>query len=155
MTKLSAVGLERSAKRKKKKKESLSISAFKYLRVAMFIWKANIYCTHLHKVRNRVCEHACILTHTHACGAVEGILTSERAGGQRGEKEGIHPSPEVCSVPKDVKMWKSNALWGNYTFKTCFSNLLFCSVLSLFLYLWAIESQLACSHHISLKDCKL
>lgn len=35
------------------KKDILSISAFKYLRAAMFIWKANIYRTHLHAVRCR------------------------------------------------------------------------------------------------------
>lgn len=46
------------------KKESFSISAFKYLRVATFIWKANIYCTHLREVGNRVCAHVCALIRT-------------------------------------------------------------------------------------------
>lgn len=43
------------------KKESLSISVFKYPRVAMFIWKANIYCTHLYEP----CLHTGVHTNTH------------------------------------------------------------------------------------------
>lgn len=62
------------------KKESLSILAFKYLRVAMLIWKANIYCTHLHEVRNRDCAHACILICTCTQGSRRNLNLWEGRG---------------------------------------------------------------------------
>lgn len=84
------------------KKESLSISAFKYLRVAMFIWKANIYCTHLYEVRRRVCAHACLLIHTCIWSGRRNFNLWE-GGRTEGWERGylFTPSKKFCSDPKD------------------------------------------------------
>lgn len=94
------------------KKESLSIPAFKCLRVAMFIWKANIYCTHLHEVRNGVYAHACILIHT--C-----IRSSRRNFNLWEGREDIGVRMRVFTPRQKFSVFLKMNIWSSTSTKLC------------------------------------
>lgn len=66
VTKLSAAGLENGA-RQLNKKTCCSISSFEYLRVAAFIWKANIYSSQLQCRSLKPCRRTRSHTDPHVC----------------------------------------------------------------------------------------
>lgn len=137
------------------KKESLSISAFKYPRVAMFIWKANIYCTHLYELRNRVCTQACILILTRKRCSRRNFNLWESRQADRGVRKRVFNPCQKFALLLKMTLWSSTILEESFH---RFSVLL-CSDLCFQFYLqilkpscvWSRDS--ACYRHISL-GCK-
>lgn len=89
VTKLSAAGLEKGA-RQLNKKTCCSISAFEYLRVAAFIWKANIYSSQLlRKSSKSVSAYELAYRPSSPRGRCKGMFTVQ----QTGQNGTIHPGP--------------------------------------------------------------